>query len=103
MNVTEGVVLTLGFIGAVVTANAAAKMAANNGCTDNQQMAAGMLGCGLAVAVLPAAAMAGGVVVVNEAIKGFPEVKAVANDFRNEVQSRWAKAQAKRVALHSVA
>lgn len=55
----ETIVIGFGLVGAVIAGNAAAKAAQSAGCTDNQQLAAGCVGAGLAVAVLPCAAVAG--------------------------------------------
>jgi hypothetical protein len=57
--ILETVVIGFGVVGAVVAGNAAAQTAKATGCTESQQLAAGCVGAGLAVAVLPAAAVAG--------------------------------------------
>jgi hypothetical protein len=55
----ETAVIGFGVVGAIVVGNAAAQTAKATGCTENQQLAAGCVGAGLAVAVLPATAIAG--------------------------------------------
>lgn len=55
-------VIGFGLIGATVAGKAAAKMAANNGCDEYEQLGAACVVGGLSAAVLPAAAVGGLVV-----------------------------------------
>lgn len=84
--------ITFGLVGAVCAGNAAQRIAQRHNCTEAEQMAAGCVGVGLAMAVAPATAAAGMMIVGKkgyEAFKNRKEVLANARAKHEEAMNNW--------------
>lgn len=71
MNVSESLLLGFGVVGAAIVGHAAHKAAKNHGMGDASALATSCVASGLAVAVLPAAALGGAAATVVKGVEAF--------------------------------
>lgn len=89
--VVDIAVLGFAIVGAVAAGNAASQIAERNGCTEAQSTASSCVAVGLSMAVLPATAVAGAVIVGTKIVETVKDRKSVFARAREEQAAFMAK------------